>query len=76
MKVKKVEKLLANLHDKSEYFIHIRNLKQALNHGLILKKFHRVIKFNKKTWLKPYTNMSTKLRQKAKNKFLREIFLG
>ena len=25
-----------NLHDKSEYVIHIRNLKQALNHGLAL----------------------------------------
>ena len=32
MKIKKVEKLLANLHDKTEYAIHIRNLKQALNH--------------------------------------------
>ena len=26
--------------------IDIRNLKQALNHGLILRKVHRVIKFN------------------------------
>ena len=25
---------------------HIRNLKQALNHGLVLEKVHRVIKFN------------------------------
>ena len=38
MKLEKVEKLVANLHDKTEYFIHIRNLKQALNHALILKK--------------------------------------
>ena len=27
MGIEKVEKLLANLHDKIEYFIHIRNLK-------------------------------------------------
>ena len=40
------EKLVTNLHDKSEYVIHMRNLKQALNHGLILKKVHRVIKLN------------------------------
>ena len=26
------------LHDKSKYVIHIRNLKQALNHGWVLKK--------------------------------------
>ena len=39
MKFEKVEKLVTNLHDKTEYAIHIRNLKQALNHGLILKQF-------------------------------------
>ena len=32
------EKFVANLHDKKEYVIHIRNLKQALNHGLVLNK--------------------------------------
>ena len=31
----KIEKPVANLHDKMEYVIHIRNLRQALNHGLI-----------------------------------------
>ena len=39
MKIKKVEKLVANLQDKTEYVIHIRNLKQALNHELVSKKF-------------------------------------
>ena len=34
------------------YFIHIRNLKQALNHGLIFKKVHKVIQFNQEAWLK------------------------
>ena len=62
MKVKKFEKLVTNLRDKSEYVIYIRNLKQVLNHGLILKKVHRVIKFNQKAWLKPYIYMNTKLR--------------
>ena len=37
-KIEKVEKLLANVHDKTECFIHIKYLKQALNHGLVLKK--------------------------------------
>ena len=46
MKIEKVEKLVANLHDKTEYVINIRILKQALNHRLVLKKVHRVIKFN------------------------------
>ena len=39
-KLKKVEKLVTNLYDKNEYVIHIKKSKQALNHGLILKKFH------------------------------------
>ena len=75
MKIEKVEKLVTNLHDKAEYIIHIRNLKQALNHGLILKKVNRVIKFNKKAWLKPYIDMNTKLRQQQKL-ILRKIFLS
>ena len=40
IKIEKVEKLAANLHDKSENVIHLQNLKQALNHGLVLKKAH------------------------------------
>ena len=35
VKIEKVEKLVANLHGKTEYVMHIRNLKQALNHGLV-----------------------------------------
>ena len=50
-------------------FIHIINLKQKLNLAVILKKIHRVIKFNKKDCLKPYIEMNTELRQKAKNNF-------
>ena len=33
MKIEKAEKLIVILHDKTKYFIHIRNLKQALNRG-------------------------------------------
>ena len=32
MKTEKIEKLVANLYDKTECVVHIRNLKQALNH--------------------------------------------
>ena len=66
-KIKNVETLVTNLYDKNEYVIHIKYLKQALNHGVILEKFHRVIKFNQKDRLKSYSDMNTKLRQKAKN---------
>ena len=35
MKIENFEKLVANLHDKTEYFINIRNLKHVLNNGLV-----------------------------------------
>ena len=35
MKIKKVKKLVANLYDKTDYIIHIGNLKQALNNRLV-----------------------------------------
>ena len=73
IRIEKVEKFVANLHDKTEYVIHIRNLKQALNHGLVLKKVHRVIKFNQNAWLKPYIDMNTDLRKKAKNDFEKDF---
>ena len=58
-----------------EYIFQIRNLKQVLNHRLILKKVHRVIKFNQNAWLKAYVDMNTKLRKKV-NKKLRKTLSG
>ena len=44
------------------------NSKQTLNHELVLKKVHKVIKFNQKAWPKPHIDMNTELRKKnAKN---------
>ena len=43
MEIGKCKKLVCNFYDKKIYVVHIRSLKQALNHGLILKKVHRVI---------------------------------
>ena len=59
---------------KKKHVIPIRALKQALNHGLKLKKVHRVIQFIQKDWLKPYIDINTKLRKKAKNDFEKDFF--
>ena len=59
MKIENLEKLVANLHDKAECIINIRNLKQTLNHELVLKKVYKVIEFHQNTWLKPYIDMNT-----------------
>ena len=66
MKVNKSNKLVSNLYDKNNHVVHKRSLKKALNHELILKKFHRVIQFNEKAWLKEYFNMNTELKNKQK----------
>ena len=73
MKIEKVEKLVANLHDKTEYVIHIRNSKQELNHGLVLKDVHKVIKFNQNAWPKPYIDMNTDI-TKSKKRILKNTF--
>ena len=54
--------------------MHIRALKQALNHGLILKQVHRVIRFNQEAWLKSYIDMNAKLRTEAKHDFENNLF--
>ena len=48
IEIEKVENLVTNLHGQTEYVILIRNLNQALNHRFLLKKVHRMIKFNQK----------------------------
>ena len=73
-KIRRVEKLICSIEDKERYVIHIRALKQALNHGLKLKKVHRVIQFNQKAWLKPYIDINTKFRIEAKNEFEKDFF--
>ena len=74
IKIGKVEKLVANVHDKTEYVKHIKNLKQALNHGIVLKKVHKVIKFNQNAWLKPYIDMNTDIWKAANKWFWKRFF--
>ena len=74
-KVGKVEKLICSLEDKEKYVIHVRALKQGLNHGLKLKKVHRIVKFKQKAWLKPYIDRNTELRKKSQNEFEMKLMI-
>ena len=58
MKIEKVGKFEVNLHDNKECVIHRRNLKQALNYGLVLKKVYKAINFSQKAWPNPCTDMT------------------
>ena len=74
MEINKCKKFVCNLFNKKKYVAHINTLKQALNHGSKFKKIHTVIEFNQKAWLKPYIDMNTELRKKAKNDFEKYLF--
>ena len=74
MEINKCKKLVCNLYDKKKYVKHINSLKQALNHGLKLKKIHKIIEFNQEAWLKPYIDMNTELRKLVRNDFEKDLF--
>ena len=74
IEVNKCKKLVCNLFNKKKYVAHTNTLKQALNHGLKLKKIHRAIEFNQEARLKPYIDMNTELRKLAKNDFEKDLF--
>ena len=74
MEVNGCKKLIYNLYDKKEYVDHISSLKQALNHGLKIKKVLRVISFIQSDWLKEYIEMNTELRMNAKDDFEKDLY--
>ena len=74
IRVSRVEKLVPNLHDKKKYVIHVKALKQALDHGLVLEKIHRVIQFKQSAWMKEYIDFNTRLRTVPKNDFEKDFY--
>ena len=74
IKIDKTQQLVCNLRDKKKYVVHISISKQTLDHGLKLKKVHRVIEFNQEAWLKKYIDMNIELRKKASNDFEKDFF--
>ena len=74
MKINGVEKLIPNLYYKHKSIIHIRALKQALDHGLILERIHRCIRFKQSPWMKEYIDFNKRLRTAAKNDFEKDFY--
>ena len=74
IKINKCDKLICNLYDKNNYVVGISLLKQALNHGLILKKVRRVISFNQEAWMKDYIITNIEERKKADSEFKKDFY--
>ena len=74
MVINNTKKLVCNLDDKNNYVVHINVLKQALDHGLKLRKVNRVIEFDQEAWLKEYIDVNIELRKKASNDFEKDFF--
>ena len=68
------EKLIPNLFDKDEYVVHYRNLQYYISQGMVLEYIYEAIKFDQSPWMKPYIEMNTALRAKAKNDFEKDFF--
>ena len=53
---------------------HLSSLKQALNHGLKIKKIHKVLSFYQGDWLRSYIEKNTEKRMTAKNDFEKDFY--
>ena len=74
MKLNGVEKLVPNPYYKKKYITHIKALKQAIDHGLVLEKIHRAIEFKQSAWMREYIDFNTRLRTTAKNDFEKDFY--
>ena len=74
MKINGVDKIVPNLYYKHKYVIHIKALKQAIDHGLVLERIHRAIEFKQSAWMREYIDFNTRLRTAAKNDFKKDFY--
>ena len=74
MEVNKIEKLIPNLNNKTNYIIHHGSLKLYEKLSLRITKIYRDIKFVESNWLEPYIMKNTNLRMQGKNNFEKDFF--
>lgn len=70
----KIKKLILNLSDKINYVLHYRTLKMVVHYGLKIVSVGRVLEFHQSRWLKPFIDLNTCERTKAKNEFEKNLY--
>ena len=74
MKGNKIEKLIPNLNNKTNFINHHESLKHYEKLRLRITEIHRGIKFVESNWLEPYIMKNTNLRMQGKNNFEKDFF--
>ena len=69
-----ISKLILTLHNKIGYTCNYRYLQLCLKQGMKLIKVNKVLEYEQKPFLKPYIELNTSLRTKAKNDFEKDFF--
>ena len=69
-----INKLVPNLMPKYNYVVPYRDLQYYLSQELILKKVHKILKFEQSAWMKPYIDFNTQERKEATNEADKNVF--
>ena len=73
-KYKPTEKLIMDQTNKQRYFLHYRDLKFYIRHGIRFLNVHTVYKFKQSPWLAKYIKYNTEQRKKAKTEFEKHFY--
>ena len=73
-KYKPTEKLIMDQTNKQRYFLHYRDLKFYIRHGIRILNVHTVYKFKQSPWLATYIKYNTEQRSKAKTEFEKHFY--
>ena len=74
IKVGNIKKLIPNLHNKTKYVLHYRNLQLYLSLGMKLTKIDGALQFKQSDWMKRYIDFNTEKRKNATNDFDKDFF--
>ena len=60
--------------DKKKYVLHFVNLQFYINHGMVLRKIHRVLSFTQSPWIEPYISFNTEKRKQSTDSFSKDLY--